>query len=433
MKVSLVYPGISWSGFGTFGKRNCGECNFIHHGIASMASYLKKNGIGVDYIDFRKLEGWREFTETVEQSDAEIFGISSTTVDFDYSVRAARIIKKKRPGVKVVIGGVHPTVSPKDALKIKEFDWVVVGEGEKVILDLARGKKLPRLVMAEPVSLEEIPLIDRDLFDHRGGEMNNPFVPDMKTPFATIMTSRGCPFNCTFCQPAERMVFGGKVRLRNMAEVIEELKLIRKKYGLKSFLIHDDLFILSQERILEFARLYKESKIGAKFMCQGRADLIIRFRKELEELQKVGLMGIMIGFESGSDRVLKFLNKQVGVKENLKAAKICHKLGLKIWANYMLGIPSESYWEMVKTLLMVRRINPDYYSPTLFTPYPQTELYDYCKKNKLLIFKHYSEYRRSISGKKIRGFNYDLIRLLIFLFLPMRRQWEILRYLLFRK
>lgn len=433
MKISFIYPGISWSGFGTFGKSGCGECNFIHHGIACLAAYLTKNGIEVGYIDFRKLEGWKQFREVVKEDTAEIFGISSTTVDFDYAIRAARIIKKIKPKAKVVIGGVHPTVNPKDALEIKEFDWVVVGEGEKVILDLAKKKKLARLVRGEAIDLGEIPIIDRDLFDHRGGEMMNPFVADMETPFATVMTSRGCPFNCTFCQPAERMVFGGKVRLREINEVIEELVEIKRKYGLKSFLIHDDLFILSRERMLEFARLYKKAKIGARFMCQGRADLIIRFEKELAELEKVGLMGIMIGFESGSDRILRFLGKGVKVAENIKAAEICHKLGIKIWANYMLGIPSESYVEMVKTLWMIRRINPAYYSPSLFTPYPQTGLFDYCKKHKLLIFKHYREYRRSISGKKIKGFNYDLIRLLIFLFSPLKRQLEIIRYVLFKK
>lgn len=432
MGITIIYPGISWSGFNTFGKKNCGECNFIHHGIGSIASYLNKNGINVNYIDLRQLKNWLDFKNKIKFDENNIFGISSTTVDFDDSIKAARIIKKKRPNSIVIVGGVHPTVRPNDGLKLKCFDYIISGEGEIALLELIRNinnrKKTERFIIGKPCLLEDIPNIDRELFQHRKGEMINPFVSDMKTPFTTIMSSRGCPYNCTFCQPAERMIFGGKVRLRKISDVVSEIKEIKDKYGLKSFLIHDDLFLLSKERIVEFVKLYSKSKIKAEFMCQARADLIIKYEKEIKELKKVGLKGMMIGFESGSQRILDFLNKNTTVDQNILAGKICHKLGIKIWANYMFGIPSEKYWDMVKTLLMIRKIKPDYLSPSLFTPYPETGLYDICKKRKLLIFKHYSEYRRSLSGNKIKGFNYSLIRLLIFIFMPFRSKIESIKY-----
>jgi len=175
---------------------------------------------------------------------------------------------------------------------------------------------------------------------------------------------------------------------------------------------------------MEFCEKYKKSGVKAIFMCQARADLIIKYKKEMRELKKVGLRGVMIGFESGSQRVLDFLCKQVKVEQNIEAGKICKKLGIKIWANFMLGIPSETYFEMIKTLIMIRKINPEYYSPSLFTPYPETKLFNYCKERNLLIFKHYSEYRRSINGNKIKGFNYTLIRTMLFLFLPFKNQVE---------
>lgn len=434
MGITFIYPGISWSGFNTFGRKNCGECNFIHHGIASMAAYLNKHKIDVGYLDLRQLKGWDDFKVKIKEDNNNVFGISSTTVDFDYSIKAAKIIKKIKPKSIVIVGGVHPTVRPEDALKNKCFDYVVQGEGELVLLKLMEKikekKKLKKLLVGIPCPLEDIPHIDRDLFNHRKGEMINPFVPDLETPFTTVMTSRGCPYNCTFCQPAERMVFGGKVRLRQISDVVEELKVIKKNYGLKSFLIHDDLFILSKERIEEFVKLYKKSNIKAEFICQARADLIIKYEEQIKKLRDVGLIGVMIGFESGSQKILDFLNKRTKVEDNYKSAEICKKLGIKIWANYMFGIPSESYLDMVKTLWMVKRMKPDYISPSLFTPYPETELYNYCKERNLLIFKHYNEYRRSLKGNKIKGFNYSFIRFLIFIFMPFKEQFKTVTYVL---
>ena len=424
IKVCLVYPGISWSGFGSFHKNSGGENNFIHHGIASLASVLVKNKIEVEYVDLRKLSGWREFNKIIKNSTAQYFGISSTTVDFDIAIKVAKNIKKLHNKSKIIIGGVHPTVRPQDAIKIKEFDFVISGEGEQAILDIVNKKTRKRFVIGTPYDLSAIPHIDRDLFDHKNGEMISPFVADLPAPFATFISSRGCPFNCTFCQPAERMVFGGKVRLRSIDDFVKEIIEVEKKYGLKSFLIHDDLFLLQAERIMEFCEKYKKSGVKAIFMCQARADLIIKYKKEMRELKKVGLRGVMIGFESGSQRVLDFLCKQVKVEQNIEAGKICKKLGIKIWANFMLGIPSETYFEMIKTLIMIRKINPEYYSPSLFTPYPETKLFNYCKERNLLIFKHYSEYRRSINGNKIKGFNYTLIRTMLFLFLPFKNQVE---------
>jgi len=434
MKYALIYPGISWSGFNSFGKDLGGEANFIHHGMGTIASYLKKFGHDCDFIDLRRLKNWSDFTKTIKNTHYSVYGISSTTVDFDYSIKAARIIKKIYPHAVVVVGGVHPTVRPTDALKIKEFTYIVVGEGEKAMLQIINAqiskKKLPRLIKGLSCQLEEIPHIDRDLFNHHQGEMIHPFVSDLPIPFATIMSSRGCPFNCTFCQPAERLIFGGVVRLREMSDVVDEIKEINRKYGLKSFLIHDDLFIISKERINKFVRLYKKSGVKAVFMCQARADLVIRFQNEIKKLAEIGLIGIMIGFESGSQRILKFINKQTTVEDNLKAAEICHHLGIKIWANYMLGIPSETYSEMWQTVRMIRKINPEYYSPSLFTPYPQTGLYDYCQERNLLLFTHFSDYRRSLKGDKIRGFNYNFIRILIFLYMPFKLKINIFRYLL---
>jgi len=428
-KVVLINPAISAKGFDCFNKDN-----YIQHGIAYIAAYLNKYKIDTDYIDLRMCKDWNDLFNRIIESNGDVFGISSMTVDFDIAIKVARYIKKKLPKSKVIIGGIHVTLVPEDGLKNKSFDYVVTGEGEKAMLklvnDIENKVTSKRLIRGEPVDLEEIPHINRDMFYHREGEMKTPLVPDLKTPFATIMTSRGCPYNCAFCQPAERMVFQGRVRLRKISDVVDEIAEIKKKYGLKSYLIHDDLFLMQKERLEEFVKLMKKKKLKINFICQGRADLIIKLEKEIKKLKQVGLWGIMIGFESGSQRVLDFINKNTKVEDNLKSAKICHKLGIKIWANYMMGIPTESYREMWQTMRMIKKIDPEYHSPSFFTPYPQTRLFDYCKEHKLFLFKRYSEYRRGLEGTKIKGFNYNLMRAILFTILPWSMKKDALNFIL---
>ena len=417
MKIILVYPGNEVSGFNTFGNDNA-ESSSIPHGLASIAAYLTKYEYEVGYIDIRQLKNWDEFKEKIGTENDLVYGITATTVDFEFAIKCAEIIKKDNPNSTVIVGGVHTSLNPSDALKIDYFDHIICGEGEIAILNILnnieKGKNNERLIQGTSVDLTEIPNIDRDLFNHSKGEMIHPFIEELEVPSTTIITSRGCPYNCDFCQPAEREIFGGKVRLRPIEDVVKELEEIKAKYGLKSFLIHDDLFLMGKSRLEKFIELYTESGINAEFYIQGRADLIIKYQKQIKNLSHIGLKGILIGFESGSDRILKFINKDVTVEENYEAARICKKLGINIWANYMFGLPGESLIEMIKTSLMIFKINPDHNSPAIFTPYPMTNLYDYCDENDLLLIRGYSQYRRDVNqGKKIKNVNYTFIQLLV--------------------
>jgi radical SAM superfamily enzyme YgiQ (UPF0313 family) len=417
MKLVLIYPGNGVSDFNTFGNANA-ESSSIPHGLASIAAYINKYEYDVGYIDIRNLKNWDEFKEKIDKNNNFVYGITATTVDFEYAIKCAEIIKKINPNSTVIIGGVHASLNPSDALNIDYFDHVICGEGEIAILNILNNikddKVNERLIRGTSVDLTEIPNINRDLFNHTEGEMIHPFIEEQEIPSATIITSRGCPYNCNFCQPAEREIFGGKVRLRHINDVVKELIEIKAKYGLESFLIHDDLFLIGKKRLDKFIELYKKSGLKADFYIQGRADLIIKYQKQIKELSHIGLKGILIGFESGSDRVLKFINKDVTVKENLEAASICKEYRIKIWANYMFGLPGESFFEMIKTSLMIYRISPDHNSPAIFTPYPKTNLYDYCDENDLLLIKGYSQYRRDVSqGKKVKNVNYLFIRVLV--------------------
>jgi radical SAM superfamily enzyme YgiQ (UPF0313 family) len=124
-------------------------------------------------------------------------------------------------------------------------------------------------------------------------------------------------------------------------------------------------------------------------------------------MARAGLRGYFIGFESGSDRVLRFIRKGTRRWQNLRAAEICREHGIAIWANYMLGIPTETKEEVMETISMLKSIDPDYYSPAFYTPHPGSDLYAYCVENDLSLIKSHDSYRRNPDEAKIKGIDYD--------------------------
>ncbi len=126
-------------------------------------------------------------------------------------------------------------------------------------------------------------------------------------------------------------------------------------------------------------------------------------------MARVGLKGLLIGFESGSQRMLNFLRKGTTVEQNLQAARICKKLGVRIWANYMMGLPTETAEEVDATIRMMKEIDPDYYSPAFYTPLPGSDLYTYVQEEGLSLISDHDSYRRNPTEAKIKGLDYQFL------------------------
>jgi anaerobic magnesium-protoporphyrin IX monomethyl ester cyclase len=421
MKITLIFPGITFTGWNSFGKSKDFEANFVHHGLASISSYLKFHGHDVNLIDLRKLNGWEHFKQVINDDKAEIFGISSMSCDYENSKTAARIIKRVKPYSVVVIGGVHSTMCTKEVSMDTCFDYIIIGEGEYSFNNLINSldgiyseNDYYKIRNRELVDINNIPWIDRQSFDCENGENNNSLIPHFQTPFVTITTSRGCIYNCRYCQYAEREIFG-KVKIRPVFDVIKELQYLKFKYKFSSFWIHDDLFAINGDYVSNFVKLFKYNIYPSQFGCQIRADIICEHEDRIKKLADIGLDCVSIGFESGSQRVLDFINKGTTVEQNRKAVEICRKYGIKVYANIMFGLPTETKTDMDKTVKFVRWAKPDYLSMATFTPYPGSYLYDYCKKEGLLIELTGDEYRRNpMTGKKIKGVNYNTVNYSVF-------------------
>jgi len=410
MKVFLLFPGISEIGFNSYGTGM--EQSWISHGLCNISAFAKKEGYAVELIDLRCLKDWNHFEQIISEKKPDVVGVTMMSVDYNPGIEAIKRIKKISPGTKTVVGGPHPTIMLEDMTKVEEIDHIITGEGEMsftaFLKEIEQGENPPRVIQGISCEdLDQLPFADRGLFQ----DLEYPLPVDgFDRPFVTIIAGRGCKFNCNYCQPAERLIFGKKVRRRSPANAIEELVELRDKYNFKSMMIHDDCITEDRDWVMEFCRLYREKGFTQPFACQSRSDIICRNEDMVKLMSEVGLKLMFIGLESGNQRVLNFLRKGTKVEHNYKAAEICRKYGIGIWANYMMGIPTETKEEVMDTVKMIKAIRPDHYSPAFYTPHPGSDLYNYCEEHSLSLIISHDSFRRNATEAKIKGVDYDFLK-----------------------
>ena len=408
MKVTLIFPGITMEGFSKPPVRL--KTGWIHHGLGYISAVLKEKGHEVTLVDLRQLFGWEELPAVLRRLKPDIVGITVMSLDFDASVKSAGIVKATDPGIKVIVGGIHPTIMEHELLDNPDIDYVFKGEAEitlpAILEDIKSGSIKTKTITGESPDIEKIPFVDRFLFKM----LEPPMVPFLKMPFMTAVTGRGCMYNCSFCQPAERILFGRKVKRVSPEKFIDELDYINRKSGFNSLMFWDDCLVEDIKWVEKFLSLYAKKRFRKPFVCQSRADILARNPGLFRDMKRQGLVMILIGFESGNQRILNFLRKGTKVEDNYRAMKICKKLGIRIFANYMLGIPTETNEEARDTVRMIKKMKPYVPSPTFYTPFPGSDLFDYCVKNGLSLIKKHAEYVRNPISPKIKGIDYDFMR-----------------------
>lgn len=412
MKVTLIYMCIGVAGFNNDRPDGDREGSWIGHGIASIASSLIAGGHKVNIIDLRQLAGWDHLISILTTSYSDVYGLSVSPVDGKFVPMVAQLIKHIHPTSRVIVGGIHPSIFP-DEYNLPDIDTVVIGEGEITALDLMEkirlGIYLPKQIIGKKPDLNNIPWVARELFQY-SRELTCFFAPDQKVPSITMIAGRGCPFRCTYCQPAENAVFGKPYRMRSPEDVMKELIWLRKKYDYKSITFWDDTFTLNRNWIRRFCDLYENEGIGATIAACSRADIICSDESMIKRMSEIGVDWLVIGFESGNQRVLDFLKKGTTVEQNIKASEICRKYGIKIFGTYMYGLPTETENEALDTARMIDKINPEHRSPFYFTPIPGTEIYSFCKNNDLLIGTgDKSIARTGVFSPAIKGVNYQYL------------------------
>ena len=414
MRVMFLWPGIylGWGGLG-----NGFEQSSINHGLSYISAALKKEGRECFLVDMRSFKGWEFFEQTIKEQKFDVCLVGFHSVDNGTADKAVRIIKGVFPSKPIIVGGVHITFN-----QIKEFsvaDTVIWGEGdeivEKLLTEWEKGKELPKFVIAERVrDLDLLEMVDRNLFNSEY-EKRNPFLPLLPEPFYTINFSRGCNYFCSFCLESKNLLWKGQ-ESRSPEKCVEELHNLMIGTGEKigSLMIHDDNFPAKKSWLEKFIKIWDKILPRIPWWCQMRADSICRNKELIGELARLGMTWCGIGIE-GSQRMLDFYNKKETIDQMIEASHILHENQVNIFANYILGAPTETEDDIAQLSQVLEEIKPEHHSASIYTAYPGSMLYDFCIENKLFVgdgskdSDYYSLIRYPYE-RRIVGIDYEFVR-----------------------
>lgn len=381
----------------------------VVHGLGLMISRARQHGYDFSLLDNRLLNDWELYRAQLEQARPDILGIGTGSADWHMAEQCATIARELFPKVKIIAGGPHPSLATHDVAANAHIDHIVIGDGELTFVELiealSAGASPRRIIHGRKPVLDALPFVDRDVF--KGNEHLMPPLWFGASPWVSMISSRGCMFNCSFCAPASKIMFGRKVRRRSPANVIRELEILRDKYDFQHLRFYDDNIIESRSWTREFCRLYRRGGFTATFGIAGRADLICQREDLIALLAETGMLELNIGFESGSQKILDLLNKRTTVAQNIRAAQILKSHGVKVIVSVMFGIPEETHHDIDETIALIDLTQPDWVDPSFLTPYPGTMIHEYCRDRQLDLVRDSRAYDRGYgSSPKIKGSDY---------------------------
>ncbi|MEN8163824.1 MAG: radical SAM protein [Acidobacteriota bacterium] len=326
---------------------------------------------------------WREIEATIAEQRPGIVGITSRSAKFPSALKIAAIAKRLDPDCHVVLGGPHPTIKPDECILDENVDFVVRGEGEETFLELCEAlddgsdwediagmtyMKNGEVVHTEPRAfigeLDELPMPARDLV----------LYPESypETVMGALTTSRGCAFKCGYCSAAS--TWSRKVRMHSVDSAVGEIRHIVEKYGAKSIVFWDDSFTVNRKRILELCQALIDSKLDIRWSCTTRVDLVDD--ELLASMKRAGCTRIDLGVESGSNRMLKIIDKGITTEKVKWAVDLIHKHKIQVSAFFMAGFPEETEEDLLATIKLMKSLDVETMCLSIFTPYPGTALYD---------------------------------------------------------
>ena len=381
-------------------------------GIGILAGYLLSQNKNVKILDENVISITDSLLDNIvrDLSRPYIFGISCVTAATKRGYDLTKIIKAKYPDSIVIMGGIHPTVLPEEALDTGFVDIVVRAEGEETlnllyeVIKKERDytaipgisfKKKDNIVHNPPArlfpDLDLLPLFPYYLFEEQLDKYN----------FGFISSSRGCPHNCIFC--SQRFISGRKYRYVSPERVTEEIDLLINKYNQKSIVFVDDDFTINKKRIEKLCVLMHKKKFykKAKFHCQARGDSVDI--ETFEYLRMAGFRFIDFGIETASERLMNLINKDETVEDNIKAVRLAKKFGFRVSATFIFGLPTETDEERWQAYTLAKKLDLDYARFNNATPYPGTRLFEIAKEeSRLHIEKDWSNI--NACGSLVKGY-----------------------------
>jgi anaerobic magnesium-protoporphyrin IX monomethyl ester cyclase len=380
MKILLVNPAPT-------GTLKATGVLFPPLGLLYIAAHAEKEGHQVTIRDLAV----RRKKEDIDFKKYDVVGISTDTTRHRRALQLAK--RAKASGCTVVMGGPHPGYVDEEILSTRRVDFIVRGEGEVTFsalvaalekkngqFDSIRGisfRSNGGLVRTAPrpfiENIDSLPLPARHLInmdDYRQTKFGGRDI----TP---LITSRGCPYQCTFC--ASSHFFGKKVRTRSVASVLNEIEEIYRRYHFNAVAFVDDTFNLFPKRVIEICHGIIEKKLDLWWWCLSRIDLLLRNEAMIKEMVKAGAKSVFIGVESSSSRTLKELRKGIEVEETVQTVEMLKRNGLEIHASYILGGLHDTVEMIHETIRFAKRLDTNVTQFSILTPYPGTAVYEEVK------------------------------------------------------
>jgi len=355
-------------------------------GLLYLASYLENfTSHQVEVLDTQVEEmSYGEIASRIREKMPDVIGITAMTFTLIDVLKTAKVAKSISRDIKVVLGGPHVYIYPEETISLQEVDALVLGEGEITfaelvdnIDDIERLKKIKGLVFKSNgqiyhtglrelmMNLDNLPHPARHLVPYK----KYSSLIAKRQPITTMITSRGCPYNCSFCA---RPHLGKRFRARTAKNVVQEMEEC-VKLGINEFLIYDDTFSIDRQRVLDICDEIMTKKLDIGWDVRMRVDTVDE--EMLKKLKQAHCERIHYGVEAGTEKILKVLKKGIHLDQVKEAFQLTKKIGISTLAYFMIGSPTETKEDILQTIELAKRLNPDFVHITITTPFPATAIY----------------------------------------------------------
>lgn len=365
-------------------------------GLCNLAAVTRENDFKTYIVDSAALGlSYDETVKEVLTHSPDYVGITAVTISIYNAAKVAKMLKSVDRDIPVIIGGPHVTAVPEETLeRFPEFDIGVVGEGEVTLMELLKGieegkelRGIDGLVTRDKGSikvtqsrelikdLDALPLPAWDLLPDLRKYYRPPAFSFNKLPSTSLITSRGCPGQCTFC---DRSVFGNKVRAYSAEYVIDMITHLVENYGIRDIIVDDDNFMLFKPRMRDICNKLIENDFDLTWSCNSRVDIVDP--DILSLARKAGCWQIAYGIESGSQEILNLIKKKITLSKIKTTLKWTKKAGIKTKGFFMIGHPTETKETIRATIDFAKSADLDDFQMSMFTPFPKTEIYRNAEK-----------------------------------------------------
>jgi len=360
-------------------------------GLASLKAVLDTKGFRTELIDQQGLTmDTAVLINRLKSFNPRVVGLTAMTSTFPVVRRLAGMIKKELPGTLIIAGGVHPTVCPEETLRESDIDVVFRGEAENTLPGFLAAypegewQSTPgigylagdRLILTEPAlpvkNLDELSRPDYHAFPTANYMEYNGFLRDIKG--ISMLVSRGCPYECTFC--AVKATMGRGWRAKSPARVAEEVRSLYEEFGIEGVWFKDSILNMNRTWFTEFCERLLAEKLSLAWQFNTRVDLLDE--ESLALAKRAGLTQIDLGIESGSPRTLESLKKKTTVEQIIAGVKLA-KRHVRVSGFFMIGCPGETMEDIEATFELAKSLELDCCSWSIFNPLPGSELYDRIK------------------------------------------------------